>query len=52
VLAERLAVSPPEQHDLIVAAKVLAYRGLIARAKMEIDWARQGLELLDGLQRS
>jgi len=52
VLAERLAVSPPEQHELIVAAKVLAYRGLIARARMEIDWARQGLELLDGLQRS
>jgi DNA-binding PadR family transcriptional regulator len=47
ILLERLAVRPPEEHEAIVASKVLAYDGLIARARMEIDWARGGLELLD-----
>lgn len=47
ILLERLAVRPPEEHDAIVASKVLAYDGLIARARMEIDWAQGGLELLD-----
>lgn len=46
ILRERLAVRPPEEHEAIVAAKVFAYEGLIARARMEIDWARRGLELL------
>jgi DNA-binding PadR family transcriptional regulator len=44
-LAERLARLPPEQHDAAVAAKVYAYEGLVARAHMEIDWARRGIEL-------
>ncbi len=47
ILLERLAVRPPEEHAAIVASKVLAYQGLIARARMEIDWAQSGLELLD-----
>lgn len=50
VLAERLASHPAEEHGRIVAFKVFAYEGLIARAHMEIDWARRGLELLTRLE--
>lgn len=45
-LRERLEAMPAERHDEIVDAKVFAYEGLIARARMEIAWARRGLELL------
>jgi DNA-binding PadR family transcriptional regulator len=51
VVKERLAAMPPEQHRTIVAAKVFAYQGMIARAKMEIEWAKQGLALLETLAR-
>jgi DNA-binding PadR family transcriptional regulator len=47
ILRERLAVRPAQEHAAIVASKVFAYEGLIARARMEIEWARRGLELLD-----
>ncbi len=47
ILLERLAVRPPEEHEAIVASKVFAYEGLIARARMEIDWAQSGMRLLD-----
>jgi PadR family transcriptional regulator AphA len=49
LLQQRLAAMPPEEHDRIVAAKVFAYEGLIARARMEIEWARLGEDLLDRL---
>ncbi len=49
VLAERLASHPAAEHEQIVAFKVFAYEGLIARAHMEIDWATRGLALLDQL---
>jgi DNA-binding PadR family transcriptional regulator len=48
-VATRLASHPPEQHEQIVAFKVFAYEGLIARAHMEIEWARSGLRLLERL---
>lgn len=44
-LAERLAGLPAAQHDAVVAAKVYAYEGLVARARMEIAWAERGIEL-------
>ena len=44
-LAERLAGLPRTRHDAVVAAKVYAYEGLVARADMEIAWARRGLDL-------
>jgi PadR family transcriptional regulator AphA len=47
VLRERLAAQPPELHDEIVAVKVFAYEGLMARARMEIEWAERGLELVE-----
>jgi DNA-binding PadR family transcriptional regulator len=52
ILRERLAVRPSEEHDAIVAAKAFAYDGLIARAEMEIAWAKRGLELVDELERT
>jgi PadR family transcriptional regulator AphA len=49
VVGERLAARPESEHRTIVAAKVFAYQGMIARARMEIEWAMQGLALLDEL---
>jgi DNA-binding PadR family transcriptional regulator len=49
LLRRRLAKSPAEAHDAIVAYKVHAYRGLVERAKGEIAWAERGLELVDRL---
>ncbi|WP_433710223.1 PadR family transcriptional regulator [Nocardia sp. CA-084685] len=46
-LAARLASSPPEQHERIIAFKAFAYDGLIERARTEIAWAERGLELVD-----
>jgi DNA-binding PadR family transcriptional regulator len=48
-VATRLASHPPEQHERILAFKVFAYEGLIARAHMEIEWARSGLSLMERL---
>ncbi|WP_344475469.1 PadR family transcriptional regulator [Nonomuraea monospora] len=50
LLRRRLAGSPAESHDAIVAYKVHAYRGLVARARTEIEWAERGLELIDRLE--
>jgi len=49
VVNERLEARPAAEHRTIVAAKVFAYQGMISRAKMEIEWAKQGLALLDNL---
>jgi PadR family transcriptional regulator, regulatory protein AphA len=49
LLERRLAASPPEAHDAIVAFKVHAYRGLIARSNAEIAWAQAGIDLVDTL---
>lgn len=48
-LSRRLAVSEPEVHERVVAFKLFAYRGKIARAESEIRWAQEGLHLLDTL---
>jgi PadR family transcriptional regulator, regulatory protein AphA len=45
-LQRRLRAMPAEQHDAIVAAKIFAYEGLVARAEMEIGWANRGIELV------
>lgn len=50
LIARRIATRPPCEHDEIVAWKVYAYRGLVARAQMEIAWAEDGLELLEQLR--
>ena len=46
-LVRRLARIPSGDHDRIVAWKVFAYDGLIAQARLQIEWARRGLELVD-----
>ncbi len=51
LLRTRLAGAPAEEHDAIVAYKVHVYRGLVERARTEVEWARRGLELVDRLER-
>lgn len=48
-LSRRLAAADPAEHEKIVAFKVFAYRGHIARANAEIAWAQEGLKLLEDL---
>jgi PadR family transcriptional regulator, regulatory protein AphA len=47
LLKRRLERAPEDTHDAIVAFKAHAYRGLIARARAEIAWAEQGINLVD-----
>ena len=42
-----LARQPVEEHENILALKIHALDGLIARARVEINWAREGLALCD-----
>jgi len=49
LLQQRLRRASPDAHDAIAAFKAHAYRGLIARARTEIAWAEQGLDLVDRL---
>lgn len=50
VVARRLAMSPKDDWERIVAFKAFAYEGLIARADQEIAWAESGLRLIDSLE--
>jgi PadR family transcriptional regulator, regulatory protein AphA len=52
LLRRRLERAPEATHDAIVAFKAHAYRGLVARARTEIAWADQGLDLVDRLAAS
>jgi PadR family transcriptional regulator, regulatory protein AphA len=45
-----LARQPVEEHDNIIRLKIHALEGLIARARVEITWARQGLALVDEIE--
>jgi hypothetical protein len=45
-----LARQPVEKHDGIIRLKIHALEGLIARARVEIAWARQGLALCDDIE--
>lgn len=47
MLNKRLAAMPKSEHKRITAYKIFAYEGLMARAQAEIDWARNGLKLID-----
>jgi PadR family transcriptional regulator, regulatory protein AphA len=51
LLRQRLAHAPQHAHAAIVAYKVHVYRGLTERARIEVRWAEQGLELVDRLER-
>lgn len=50
LLRMRLGSWPEPMHDSIVAYKVHVYRGLIERARQEVEWARTGLALVDRLE--
>src|SRR3984893_11613622 len=45
-----LARQPVEEHDSIIQLKIHALDGLIAQARVEIAWARQGLALCDEIE--
>jgi PadR family transcriptional regulator AphA len=45
-----LARQPKERHQSIIQLKIHALEGLIARARSEIAWARQGLALCDEIE--
>ena len=45
-----LARQPVDEHDAIIRLKIHALEGLIARARAEITWARQGLALCDEIE--
>lgn len=47
-LNQRLRVTPAEERDRTIAFKRFAYEGLVQRAEQEIEWAKRGLELVDG----
>lgn len=49
LMRDRLATFPPETHEMIAAYKVHVYRGLARRAALEVEWADEGLELVDRL---
>ena len=47
-----LARQPVEEHDNLLKLKAHALEGLIARARAEITWARQGLAVCDEIEAS
>ncbi|RYF61273.1 MAG: PadR family transcriptional regulator [Comamonadaceae bacterium] len=49
LLKQRLANIPADQHEAVVRFKAFAYSGLVRRARGEVDWAREGLALLESL---
>jgi DNA-binding PadR family transcriptional regulator len=52
MLVRRLAVTEPEDRERTVAFKRFTYEGLVERARIEIGWARRGLQLIDELEAS
>jgi DNA-binding PadR family transcriptional regulator len=51
LLRDRLEHVPAGQQDAVVEFKAFAYAGVIRRARAEIEWAREGIALLDRLAR-
>lgn len=47
MLQRRLAATPAADHERTIAYKRFAYEGLVARARVEIEWADRGLELVE-----
>lgn len=46
-ISRRLESAPQSDRERIIAYKVHMYDGMIAQANMEIDWAREGLDLVN-----
>jgi len=49
MLTRRLNVTPDSERERTIAFKRFAYEGLVERARLEIAWARRGLDLVDSL---
>ncbi|MGO4492077.1 PadR family transcriptional regulator [Arthrobacter sp. 2YAF22_2] len=52
MLVRRLAVTDPGDRERTIAFKRFTYEGLVDRARVEIAWARRGLQLIDQLEAS
>jgi PadR family transcriptional regulator, regulatory protein AphA len=50
LIKARLASRNSDEHDAIIAYKRFALEGQIARGELEIEWARQGLQLVQRLE--
>ncbi|MEU8797667.1 PadR family transcriptional regulator [Spirillospora sp. NPDC048819] len=50
LLRRRLEQRPEEEHEAIVAFRRFAFRGEVLKARAEIEWAKEGLALLDELE--
>ncbi|MCW2839859.1 MAG: hypothetical protein JWR55_1342 [Aeromicrobium sp.] len=50
LIKRRLDKAEPSAHRAIVTFKVHAYANLIARARLEISWADEGLSLVDSME--
>lgn len=50
LLRKRLAQRPEEEHEAIIAFRKFAFRGQMAKARAEVQWAKEGLALLDELE--
>jgi DNA-binding PadR family transcriptional regulator len=50
LLRLRLSTWPEHMHEAIVAYKVHVYRGLVKRARQEVQWAKDGLALVNRLE--
>ncbi|OLL20111.1 MULTISPECIES: PadR family transcriptional regulator [unclassified Rhodococcus (in: high G+C Gram-positive bacteria)] len=48
-IATRIEKYPAQEHERIIAYKAFAYQGLVDRATAEIEWAHDGLALVDKL---
>ncbi|WP_308817202.1 PadR family transcriptional regulator [Pseudonocardia alni] len=51
LLRDRLANVPADQQDAVIEFKKFAYSGLVRRTRGEVEWAQEGLELLERLAR-
>lgn len=51
LLRQRLKQRPESEHEPIVAFKRFAFRGELAKAEAEIAWAKEGLALVDDMER-
>ena len=50
MLVRRLETTSPSERDRTAAYKRFAYEGLVERARVEIEWARRGMRLVNRLE--
>lgn len=50
LMRERMKQRPEPEHEAIAAFRRFAFRGEVAKARTEVEWAEEGLALLDELE--